>query len=73
MTVLTSVDTRSTNLTLTPQELATRWHCSPGWLANRRCKGLAPAYLKLGSKVIYRLDDVEAAEAAGRVEPVGAH
>lgn len=56
--------------TLSPRELGDRWHCSVGWLANRRCAGLGPSYLKIGTKVLYRLEDVEAFEKAGRVEPI---
>jgi hypothetical protein len=52
-------------------DVAARWKCSPGWLANLRSRGLGPSYTKLGSKVLYPLSAVEAYEANGRVLPVG--
>lgn len=54
--------------TLRPGELAERWNCSTGWLANLRCAGLGPAYLKLGGRFIaYRVEDVESYEAESLV------
>jgi hypothetical protein len=47
---------------LTPSELACRWGLHVGTLANMRCGGAGPHYLKLGSRVAYRLIDVEAFE-----------
>ena len=52
---------------LTPAELAQRWRCSRGWLANLRCRGEGPAYVKLGARVLYRQHDVAAYEAASLV------
>lgn len=50
---------------LTRAQLATRWACSPGHLANLASAGRGPTYLKLGgSSVRYRLADVEAYEDA---------
>jgi hypothetical protein len=54
---------------LTPRELADRWTCSVGHLANLRSAGLAPTYLKIGTAVRYRLADVLAYEAARVVTP----
>ena len=51
---------------LTCAELAERWCCSPGWLANMRCAGQGPPFLKLGSNVRYRLQDVVAYEDSSR-------
>lgn len=39
-------------------ELAERWGCSTGWLANMRSAGVGPKFLKLGSNVRYRVPDV---------------
>lgn len=52
---------------LTPAELAMRWKCTTGHLANQRVAGDGPAYTKTGrgkaSHVLYRLADIEAYEA----------
>ena len=53
---------------LTERELADRWRCAPGWLANMRSQGIGPRYLKLARLVRYRLDDVTAYEAARAVK-----
>lgn len=55
---------------LTPSDLAERWSCSTGWLANLRSAGSGPPFAKVGSLVRYPLADVLAYEQAGRVEPV---
>ena len=47
---------------LTSAELAERWGCSTGWLANMRSAGVGPTFLKLGSNVRYRVPDVIAYE-----------
>jgi hypothetical protein len=47
---------------LTSAELAERWGCSTGWLANMRSVGVGPPFLKLGSNVRYRVPDVIAYE-----------
>lgn len=58
---------------LTTAELARRWRCSPGSLANARTNGTSIPYLKLfsGGRVVYRLTDVLAAETAALVDPTG--
>jgi len=43
--------------------LAERWVLSPRTLEQWRWRGVGPRYLKLGGRVVYRLDDVEAYEA----------
>ena len=53
---------------LTTAETAERLHTTPGRLANIRCQGLGPAYFKFGSRVLYRLSDVEAFEQAHIVQ-----
>ena len=51
---------------LTQRDLARRWCVSPRTLERWRWLGQGPAYLKLGGKIVYRLEDVEAYEAAQR-------
>lgn len=53
---------------LTDTQLADRWQMSRGTLANQRYQGRGPVYVKLAGSVRYRESDVEAYEAAGRVD-----
>jgi hypothetical protein len=46
-------------------QLARRWRMSPRTLERWRWLGQGPVFLKLGGKVVYRLDDIEAFEAQG--------
>jgi len=48
--------------------LARRWHISPRTLERWRWTGEGPAYVKIGGRVIYRLDDVETHERERRFE-----
>ena len=45
-------------------ELAFRWRISPRTLERWRSSKLGPIYLKIGERVIYRLEDIEAYERA---------
>lgn len=45
-------------------DLARRWNISPRTLERWRWLGRGPAYLKVGGRVLYRLEEVEAYEAA---------
>ena len=45
-------------------ELAARWTISPRTLERWRWTGEGPAFVKLGGRVVYRLEDVEAFEKA---------
>jgi Helix-turn-helix domain len=45
-------------------ELARRWRISPRTLERWRWLKQGPPYLKIGGRVIYRLSDIEAFEAA---------
>lgn len=45
-------------------DLSRRWGVSPRTLEQWRWKGIGPPYLKIGGRVLYRLDDIEAYEAA---------
>jgi hypothetical protein len=51
---------------LTQEELADRWRISPRTLERWRWAGKGPAYLKLVGSVAYRIEDIEAYEAAQR-------
>jgi hypothetical protein len=57
---------------LSQVQLARRWHLSPRTLERWRCYGNGPAFLKLGGRVVYRLDDVEAFELAQLRTPLPA-
>ena len=56
--------------------LARRWHISPRTLERWRWTGEGPAFIKIGGRVVYRLEDVEAYEASRQrhstAEPVAA-
>ena len=45
-------------------ELAQRWRISPRTLERWRWLNQGPTYLKIGGRVLYRLEDIEAFEAA---------
>lgn len=45
-------------------DLARRWRISPRTLERWRWLKQGPAYLKIGGRVAYRIEDVEAFEAA---------
>jgi hypothetical protein len=48
---------------LDQNQLACRWRMSPRTLEQWRWQGKGPKYLKIGAKVIYRLEDVESFES----------
>ncbi len=45
-------------------ELSRRWSLSPRTLERWRWLGQGPRYLKIGGRVVYRLEDIESYEAA---------
>jgi hypothetical protein len=52
---------------LTTEQLAERWHVSPGTLRNRRYRGDDfPAATQIGRRLLYALADVERFEASRR-------
>ncbi len=53
-------------------ELARRWNISPRTLERWRYLNQGPAFLKLCGRVLYRLEDVEAFEAAQARDPAAA-
>lgn len=54
---------------ITQKELAERWSLAEATLERWRSIGIGPHYVKLMSRVRYRLSDVEALEAAGLTTP----
>jgi predicted DNA-binding transcriptional regulator AlpA len=48
---------------LNQHELSQRWGISPRTLERWRWLGEGPRFLKLGGRVVYRLEDIEAFEA----------
>lgn len=53
---------------LNQADLAARLNISPRTLERWRWTGAGPAFLKIGGRVVYRLEDVEAFEQAKRCE-----
>ena len=47
---------------LTQKDLARRWTISPRTLERWRWVGDGPAYMKIGGRVVYRLEDILAYE-----------
>ena len=54
-----------TDIHLHQAELARRWKLSPRTLERWRWLGRGPRHIKLGARVLYRLEDVEQFEADG--------
>jgi len=48
---------------LDQNDLAARWKISPRTLERWRWLNQGPRYLKIGGRVVYRLEDIEAFEA----------
>jgi predicted site-specific integrase-resolvase len=44
-------------------EVAQRWNVSPRTLERWRWTGQGPRFLKVGGRVVYRIEDIEAYEA----------
>ena len=57
---------------LTQRDLARRWSMSERTLESWRWKGSGPAYLRLGGRIVYRLQDVESYEETSLHKPAGA-
>jgi predicted site-specific integrase-resolvase len=47
---------------LSQSDLSERWTISPRTLERWRWAGCGPRYLKIGGRVVYRLEDIEAYE-----------
>lgn len=52
----------SSDVHLTPRELAARWKMAEQTLANWRFAGRGPRFVKIGRKVLYPMAEVEAWE-----------
>jgi hypothetical protein len=52
------------------KELAFRWRMSPRTLERWRWSKTGPVHLKIGGRVIYRLEDIEAFEMAALCKSV---
>ena len=48
---------------MTQEQLADRWHISPRTLEQWRWLGKGPKFLKIGARVLYRNEDIDAFEA----------
>ncbi len=44
---------------LTPDLLASRWNLTPKTLTQWRWNGKGPNFLKIGHRVLYRIEDIE--------------
>lgn len=47
---------------LNQTQLAKRWDMKTGTLERWRIEGLGPVFLKIGGRVMYRLEDIQAYE-----------
>jgi predicted site-specific integrase-resolvase len=44
---------------LTPNDLANRWNLTQNTLMHWRWSGRGPLFLKIGGRVLYRIEDIE--------------
>lgn len=51
-----------TEIFLTPRQLSERWHLSYSTLERWRWLGVGPSYIKIGGRIRYRIEDIEAHE-----------
>lgn len=51
---------------ITQEQLAARWHLSPRTLEQWRWLGKGPKYLKIGARVLYDDEDIDAYESGRR-------
>ena len=47
---------------ITPDVLAERWNKTTRYLAQLRCNGKGPSYVKIGKQILYRIQDIESFE-----------
>ena len=57
---------------LSQKELARRWNISHRTLERRRWAGEGPQFMKLGGRVVYRMEDITAFEQAQLRNSTGA-
>ena len=60
-----------TEALLNQWDVAERWRMSPRTLERWRWEGKGPRYLKLGNRIGYRIEDVEAFERDNTLAPEG--
>lgn len=56
---------------LNQTDLAARWNLSPRTLERWRWLGHGPKFLKLGGRIVYRLEDIEAFEEQQLLQVTG--
>jgi hypothetical protein len=56
---------------LNQTDLAARWNLSPRTLERWRWLGQGPKFLKLGGRILYRLEDIEAFEEQQLLQVTG--
>ena len=56
---------------LTQVELAKRWRMGERTLETWREEGTGPCYLKIGGRILYKLQDIEAYEDTRRFQQIG--
>jgi|JI10StandDraft_1071094.scaffolds.fasta_scaffold801470_2 hypothetical protein len=56
---------------LTTKDIAARWRTTPKGFAQLRHRGLVPAAVKIGGRLLYRLEDVIAFEEAAKEDRRG--
>ena len=59
-------------MNLLPKEAASRLRITPGTLANLRCAGTGPRFIRFGRRVLYRECDIAAFEQAHTKTPTAA-
>ena len=63
---------RRTQTNLTTRQAAERLGVTIGTLANWRCSGVGPDFLRInGFRILYRSQDLDEYEARSRVEAIG--
>ncbi len=50
---------------ITAHQLGRRWQLAPKTLEKWRCKGVGPKYVKVGSRILYRMADIQDFERQG--------
>ena len=66
MTTVPSTSTNTTDVLLTSSQLAARWQVSAHTLANHRSLDRGAPFVRVGTRVRYRLSDVLAYEVSTR-------
>lgn len=67
----TEPDPNSRPVFISEAALARRWHHSVRSLQRWRCTGRGPTYLRLGRRIVYRLEEIERFEAEAQAASEG--